>query len=292
MTDPENGNAPENDGAPKNDNAPENDGAPENDDPPAGVDANDIGLSANLLQLASVVAGVVDLAELLAQVAAFAVKAIPGADGAGVIALRVAGDDSRIEASAASADFVREIDKLQYDVLHEGPGITAAAERRTVRSGSLGGAPIWPRFGPRVGRRGVHSALSLPLLLPDQVVGAINVYARAKHVFDDDAVRSGELFARPAAVAAHNGRMMAHAQILTRQLQSALQSRPVIDQAIGLIRGRTGVSAEEALARLKEISQHEHTKLVVVAQRLVDEAVRRAHPRHDRGEVRARLDLG
>ncbi len=50
-------------------------------------------------------------------------------------------------------------------------------------------------FGPRVGRLGIHSALSLPLLLPGEVVGAINVYARGKDVFDDHAVELGELFA-------------------------------------------------------------------------------------------------
>ena len=81
------------------------------------------------------------------------------------------------------------------------------AGKRTVRSGSLGGEKMWPRFGPRVGRLGVHSALSLPLLLPDQVVGAINVYARGKDIFDEHAAELGELFARPAAVAVHNAQI-------------------------------------------------------------------------------------
>lgn len=54
------------------------------------------------------------------------------------------------------------------------------------------GEKMWPRFGPRVGRLGVHSALSLPLLLPGQVVGAINVYARGKAAFDDHATHLGE----------------------------------------------------------------------------------------------------
>jgi AmiR/NasT family two-component response regulator len=53
----------------------------------------------------------------------------------------------------------------------------------------------------------------------------------------------------------------------------------VIDQAIGLIRGRTGRSAEDAFTQLREISQTEHRKLAEVAQRLVDEAVRRARAR-------------
>lgn len=46
-----------------------------------------------------------------------------------------------------------------------------------MRSGSLGGEQRWPHFGPRAAQLGVHSALSLPLLLPGAVVGVLNVYA-------------------------------------------------------------------------------------------------------------------
>jgi GAF domain-containing protein len=231
--------------------------------------------------LAGLVSDSLGLPELLAEVAAFAVRAIPGADGAGVTLLRVDRVDNMVEALAASAPFVAEIDDIQYVTLKEGPCITAALERRTVRSGSLGGEKMWPRFGPRVGRLGVHSALSLPLLLPGQVVGAINVYAHGKDVFDEHAAELGELFAKPAAVAVHNAQILAQAMTLTAQLQTALSTRPVIDQAIGLLRGRTGRSAEDAFTQLQAISQSEHRKLAEVAQRIVDEAVRRAHARHN-----------
>ena len=236
-------------------------------------------LQASLANLAGMVAGTLPIEQVLAQVASFAAHAIPGADGAGVTLLRIEGSVSHVEALAASQPFVSEIDDIQYVLLNEGPCITAALERRTVRSGSLGGEKMWPRFGPRVGRLGVHSALSLPLLLPDEVVGAINVYAHEKDVFDEHAARLGELFAGPAAVAVHNAQVLTSAVRLATQLQTALSTRPVIDQAVGLLRGRTGVTAEEAFARLRQMSQTEHVKLVEIAQRLVDEAVRRARAR-------------
>lgn len=244
----------------------------------ASADASD--LQASLGDLAGLVTGSLGLAELLKRVATFAAHAIPGADGAGVTLLRMDRPDNRVEALAASDPFVSVIDEIQYTTLNEGPCITAATEGRTVRSGSLGGERMWPRFGPRVGRLGIHSALSLPLLVPGQVVGAINVYARGKDVFDDHAAQLGELFAAPAAVAVHNAQILTRALALTTQLQAALASRPVIDQAIGLLRGRTGGSAEEAFSRLRAISQSEHTKLADVAQHIVDEAVRRARSRH------------
>jgi GAF domain-containing protein len=234
-------------------------------------------LQQSLGQLASLVTGSLGLPDVLAHVATFAVRAIPGADGAGVTLLSQDGRAGQV--LAASHPFVAEIDEIQYSVLGEGPCITAALERRTVRSGSLGGEKMWPRFGPRVGRLGVHSALSLPLLLDERTVGAINVYSREKDAFDDRAAELGELFAAPAAVAAHNAQILAQAQELTAQLQAALSSRPVIDQAIGILRARGGGTADEAFGKLRTISQADHVKLVDVAQRIVDEAVRRARAR-------------
>lgn len=248
---------------------------------PGSHQADAADLRAGLDDLAGLVAGSLGLPELLAEVATFAVQAIPGADGAGVTLLRVDRTDNMVEALAASAPFVHEIDHIQYVTLQEGPCITAALERRTVRSGSLGGEKMWPRFGPRVGRMGVHSALSLPLLLPDHLVGAINVYAHGKDVFDEHAAQLGELFAKPAAVAVHNAHVLAQAMTLATQLQKALTTRPIIDQAIGILRGRTGRDAEDAFAQLRAMSQGEHRKLADVAQHIVDEAIRRARARHN-----------
>ena len=102
-------------------------------------------LQAGIGALAGLVAGSLGLPELLAEVAGFAVRAIPGADGAGVTLLRLDRVDNMVEELAASAPFVAEIDHVQYVTLNEGPCITAALERRTVRSGSLGGEKMWPR---------------------------------------------------------------------------------------------------------------------------------------------------
>jgi hypothetical protein len=110
-------------------------------------------LQASLTDLAGLVTGSMGLQELLAGVAGFAARAIPGAEGAGVTLLQLNREDNRVEALAASDPFVAEIDEIQYVVLGEGPCITAALEGRTVRSGSLGGEKLWPRFGPRVGGR-------------------------------------------------------------------------------------------------------------------------------------------
>jgi hypothetical protein len=235
----------------------------------------------SLAELAGLDVTGLGLVQVLEQVALFAARGVPGADGVAVSLFRARPGDNRVQAVAASAAFVAEIDAIQFTAIQEGPTITATSRRRAARSGSLGGEKLWPRFGPRVGRLGVHSVLALPLLVPDQdrVVGALSVYARAKDAFDDHASTLGQIFAAPAAVAVHNAQVLDDARMLAGQLQAALSSRPVIDQAIGLLRGRSGDNADQAFARLRAISQGEHTKLAVVAQRIVDESVRRAQAR-------------
>lgn len=109
-----------------------------------------------------------------------------------------------------------------------------------MRSGSLGGDLRWPRFGPRAGRIGVHSVLSLPLRGPWGIIEAMNAYAHAHDAFDDHAEQVGELFAVPAAMSVLNAQILAQSQRLATQLQAALQTRPVIDQAIGILRSRSG----------------------------------------------------
>ncbi|MDQ2836413.1 MAG: GAF and ANTAR domain-containing protein [Actinomycetota bacterium] len=241
------------------------------------VPADDVDLRESLAGLSRLVMGhgQSGLEGMLRHVADFAVLAIPGADGAGLTLLEQQGTDTVV----SSADFVREVDAIQYGI-GEGPCITAATDRCTVRSGSLSSDRQWPRFGPRVGRLGVHSALSLPLLAGDQVVGALNVYARAKNAFDDRAVELGELFAIPAAISVQNAQVLAQARRLATHLQTALTNRAVIDQAIGVLMSRTGCTPDEAIARLKVMSQADNRKLSVMAQQVLDEAVRRARARH------------
>jgi GAF domain-containing protein len=231
-------------------------------------------LDASLTGLSGLLTGQRSLPDTLIHIAEFAVQAIPGADGAGLTML----EDDRPQTVVASADFVHAVDDVQYG-LGEGPCLLAVESRLTQTSGSLGGEPRWPRFGPRVGRMGVHSVLSLPLLLPDRVVGAMNVYAHAKDAFGPDAVRIGELFARPAAVSVQNAQILAQSQRLAEQLEAALTSRAVIDQALGVIMSRTGANPDEAFDRLRAMSQSQHLKVSEVARVLLDEAIRRARAR-------------
>ena len=254
--------------------------APHTDLSAAQREADEFDLYAGLTGVAGLVAGARTVNDLLSHVAEFAAHAIPGVDGVSVAVRQPHHTELVIQICSATADFVREIDRVQYEQLHEGPCITSMRSGRVAVSGSLGSDDRWPHFGGRVARMAVHSALSLPLTIDGEVIGAINAYAHARDAFGDHAAELGSRFAAPAAVSVRNAQLLAEARERTEALQRALQSRAVIDQAIGIIRSRSGGSAEEAFDRLKQFSQVENVKLAVVAERLVEEAVRRARARN------------
>lgn len=243
------------------------------------VHADEADLYAGLTGVAGIVAGARGLMETLASVAEFAVTAMPGVDGAGIALLDLDDDVRSVRTSSATASFVQDIDLVQYRELNEGPCLTCMETGRPVVSGSLGSDGRWPRFGGRVARMGVHSALSLPLTVDNEVIGAINAYANKRDAFGDWAVRLGAQFAGPAAASVYNARLLVQAQERTATLRRALDSRATIDQAIGILRSRTGATSEEAFEGLVRISQSEQTKLRDIAERVVDEAVRRAKAR-------------
>jgi GAF domain-containing protein len=242
-------------------------------------EADEIDLYTGLRGVAGIVAGAHGVIELLGEVAEFAAHVIPGVDGAGVALIDPCEGRPTIQTAAATAQFVHEIDVVQYEELNEGPCFTSLQSRRATVSGSLGSDTRWLHFGGRVARMGVHSALSLPLIVGEQVIGAINSYASSRDAFGERSVQLGSQFAWPAAVSIYNAQLLAGARERTKQLQRALDSRSVIDQAIGILRSRSGVSAEVAFDRLIRMSQTDNIKLREIAERLVEEAVRRAQAR-------------
>lgn len=244
------------------------------------LEADEAELYAGLNGVAGLVAGAQGVIDLLRDVAEFAAQAIPGADGVGVALIDPQQGFSSVQNGAATEPLVQEIDTVQYDELNEGPCITCMQSRRPTVSGSLGSDSRWPHFGGRVARMRVHSALALPLIVGEQVIGAINAYARSRDAFAEHAVRLGSQFAGPAAVSVFNAQLLASAHERTVRLQRALESRAVIDQAIGIMRSRSGSTAEEAFQRLTHISQSENLKLHALAEQLVEDAVRRARARH------------
>lgn len=231
--------------------------------------AEEAALAGSVGALAELSTATLELTEMLTQVATFAVRAIPGADGAGLTLLEI----DRADLIVKSELFVRAIDQIQYSI-GEGPCISAADSGQTKMSGQLDEDPRWPVFGPRASGLGVHSALSLPLKTPTKILGAMNVYAHAPNSFDRRAQQLGESFAVPAALAVQHAQIFEQTIRLADQLHAGLNNRALIDQAIGVLRHRYRDTASEALRRLREMSDDQHTSVTAVAIAVVEETGR------------------
>ncbi len=233
-------------------------------------------LAASIAALSTLSAGTTGLADMLTRVATLAVKAIPGADGAGLTLLRI----NRADLIVKSEPFVRAIDDIQYGI-GEGPCISAAATGQTRRSSELRNDSRWTQFGPRASGLGVHSALSLPLVVSTGILGAMNIYAHDPDSFDDHSQNCGETFAVAAALAVQHAQILDQTTRLIDQLRAGLTGRGIIDQAVGVLRRRNGDTPDQALGRLKEISQTQQISLTAAAAAVLDSAIKGPGPTID-----------
>lgn len=108
-----------------------------------------------------------------------------------------------------------------------------------------------------------------PLMMDDQLIGALNLYSRQR-----DAIRSGDreegsLFAAHAAIAVANVEAYLAKEAQIEQLQEGLQTRTMIGQATGLLMAQEGLTSDEAFQKLVNVSQNANIKLREIAQRYV-----------------------
>jgi GAF domain-containing protein len=208
-----------------------------------------------------------DLKGVLDEVAHLARRTIPGAEEVSVTLV----DRTKAYTAAYTGQLAVDLDELQYDDGH-GPCLDASAGATTLSLADISTEDRWPDWAPGALQAGAHSSLSIGLPMHEQVTGALNVYAAEPRAFDDDAIILGQTFAGYAAVALTNAHLYDAQANLAQQMQAAMQSRAVIEQAKGIIMGSRHCTAEEAFAILTRLSQDSNRKLRDVATALVASA--------------------
>jgi transcriptional regulator with GAF, ATPase, and Fis domain len=187
-----------------------------------------------------------------------AVGTIPGAEHAGILTVE---RRREVRTSAATDEFVARVDEAQRETA-QGPCMDALFEDRTVRVPEIATEERWPEFVPRAAELGVASMLSIQLYVADDNLGALNLYARHPHAFDEGSEFVGQLFGTHAAVA------MSAAQ-KQDQLAQGMATRDLIGQAKGILMERHRITGDQAFALLVGASQRTNIKLRDVAERLV-----------------------
>ena len=204
--------------------------------------------------------------DLLQTVAELTNRAMPGDPGTSVTLLV----RDRPTTVATTGQLAVDLDESQYDRGH-GPCLHAARSGELTEITDTRTETRWRDYLPRAVEHGNLSSLSIPLAIDqeEQVTGALNIYARRAHAFDEDSRSVATRFGPYASVAAGNLYAYQSARRTADNLQAALESRAVIDQAKGVLVERYRLTPDQAFQMLARASMNANRKVRDVADELV-----------------------
>ena len=197
------------------------------------------------------------------------------ADVSGVssVGLMLADLDESLHYMAASSAGAKHLElfQLQHD---EGPCLDCFRLGAPVILNDLRQAEDrWPEFTPRALAAGVRSVHAFPMRLRKQVIGTLNVFGEGPLPLESHDVKIVQAMADVATIAILQERAISSAEILTEQLQGALNSRIVIEQAKGVVARAHGVNVDEAFTVLRTHARSHHLRLVDLAHDVVNGTV-------------------
>ncbi|MEE6134823.1 GAF and ANTAR domain-containing protein [Mycobacterium sp. 050128] len=163
----------------------------------------------------------------------------------------------------ATHHYVADLDAAQ-ERYREGPCLAPAWEHHIMHVADLSVDDRWPCYRQfALENTPIRSVLSYELFVDDSTSAALNLYAEQPHAFTQDSVELGAIFATHVALA---WSMMRH----QAQFRSALASRDIIGQAKGVLMERFNIDAVEAFELLTRLSQQSNTKLIDLAEALIE----------------------
>ncbi len=226
----------------------------------------------SLIALAGILVAEQSLEKTLRQVLDLACTALPGGDEGGITLL----DREGPRTAVATSDTALRVDGFQYDSEGGGPCLEAYRRQQVFRIDSTAEDQRWPDFAHSAAEAGILSTLSLPLVVAGDGLGALNIYSHQTNGFSESDEALAGTFASYASVALANARVYWRTQRVAGQLEEALSTRGVIEQAKGIIIAEQGCPAEQAFQLLVGASQRSGMKLNDLAAELVARARDRA----------------
>ncbi|MFC5922970.1 GAF and ANTAR domain-containing protein [Micromonospora vulcania] len=174
-----------------------------------------------------------------------------------------------LQVVAASSERTRllELFQLQTD---QGPCLDCFHSGQPVSVADLPIGGRWPRFTAAAAEVGFAAVHALPMRLRTEVIGALNLFDVQPGALDADKLRMGQALADVATIGLLQQRAIERGDILTEQLQTALNSRVLIEQAKGVLAERLQVDVGEAFVLLREGARRHNRRLSDVARAIVD----------------------
>lgn len=176
--------------------------------------------------------------------------------------------DLRLMASSSEAMRLLELFELQSK---EGPCYDCFLTGLPVVNQDLASdAGLWPHFGPVALAAGFRTAHALPMRLRGTVIGVLNLFHTEPGEMNAAEIAGAQALADVATIAILQHRAVLEAQLVNEQLQGALNSRIVIEQAKGMVAEREGVSMEQAFTALRGYARKQNLRLGDVARSVID----------------------
>ena len=192
-------------------------------------------------------------------------------DGAG---LMLADVDHHLLNAAVSDERMRHLEELQ--IRHgEGPCIAAFEDKELVGAEDLTEDQRWPSFSQHAVARGVRAVLASPIPYNQDAVGVVAVISEQRRSWAPEAELALLAFTDLAALMIASMMQGQEQSELAAQLQTALNSRAIIEQAKGVLIGQQGLSAHEAYEQLRAQARSQRRKLASVSADVVRNAAGR-----------------
>ncbi|MFI5801934.1 ANTAR domain-containing protein [Streptomyces sp. NPDC051561] len=226
------------------------------------VTPRDVLAAQKVLDLASRADGF-DILELLHDLTTHTVSLL-GIRSAGVTILDEAGE---VDYLTASDETCRRLEEDQLE-LGEGPCLDAARTGRPLAPVLLRAAHpssrLWPRFTHRALHAGITSVAAVPLRTPVYPLGAVNLMSSGRVPTRED-LSLAQVLADAAGICLHHRQTLRTKDEIIGQLETALESRIVIEQAKGVLASRLATDVEEAFTLLRSHARSGRQKLTELA---------------------------
>jgi GAF domain-containing protein len=225
-------------------------------------------LAQAFVRLADTLASDFDIVDFLQGLSADSVE-ILGAEAAGVM-LADARGGLRLIASSDERMRLLELFELQGE---QGPCLDAFATGRPVQASAADSRIRWPAFAPRASDAGFQAMCAVPLRVRTDIIGALNLFRGVDELFTDAEMDIVQAMGEMAAIGLIQERALRERTLLTEQLQAALTSRVMIEQAKGMLAEYLTITVDDAFQLLRSYARDGNRKLSQVASDVVSRKI-------------------
>jgi transcriptional regulator with GAF, ATPase, and Fis domain len=222
-----------------------------------------------LVEVADTLVDEFDLIEFLHMVVRHTSE-VANADAAGIL---LADHHGRLQLMAATDGRTKMLELFQLQA-HEGPCQDCFRERQPVIQADLTAADQWPHFAPHAVAAGFRSVHAFPMRLRDEVIGALNLFGRAAVRMPPADARVVQALADVATIGLLQERAIRQGEVLSEQLQTALNSRMAVEQAKGVLAQIHSVSPVEAFELMRAYCRRHRLRLGDVARTVTEDPAR------------------